>query len=168
MQTLTVAPTVSPTIVPSSAPTIAPTTLSTTTSPTTAPKRNNDSTNDKQAAVITVDEAKGAVIEFCKRPNIGVEASHIIKYDIEVQGTTYYYFDVIYSLLMGDPPSSNDNLPNWVYVSCKDGQLFEIIEEKLNKFSVGKKLTKSKQVLQSACIPTIAQIAIKGLWAEML
>lgn len=99
---------------------------------------------DKETKVkqelITVEEAQIAVEEFCRQPNIGVQASYCEDLNIKVDKTVYYYFDVIYGLLMGDSPDSDDMIDR-VFVSSKDKSLYEVIEDDDGTLSLGRRLS---------------------------
>lgn len=95
----------------------------------------------KATSVISAEEAENIVINTFKRPNIGAQAFHEEKNDIQVNGIEYYYFDIAYGLLMGDTPKDEDNLPSRVFINNKNKSIYEVIE-KNNSLTLGKQISK--------------------------
>lgn len=116
-------------------------------------KSNNSSVVKNQSIAskesISVDEAGALAEEFCRKPNIGVQASHNEKYDIIINNVKYYYFDMIYGLLMGDKPKAEDNVISQLFVSSADKSLFQAVEGKDGGYVLGKALKKPQTISES-------------------
>jgi hypothetical protein len=84
---------------------------------------------NKQKTLISIDEAKEIVEEFCKKPNIGASANHNKKFDILQNTNTYYFFNIDYGTLMGAKPTEKDNVITRLFINNNDKSIYEAIQK---------------------------------------
>jgi len=110
------------------------------------PRTTNDSNqvnSVENLSIISIEEAKKVAEEFCRKPNIGVQAFHDVKRDIVINNEKYYYFDMIYGLLMDDKSKAEDNVISELFVKSTDKSLYKAVEQSsdnITEYNLGNKL----------------------------
>lgn len=103
-------------------------------------------TPDADQAVISSEEAESTVEYLCRKPDIDVNAFHEQKYDLEVEGVKYYYFDILYGLAMAKSPELGDDdiLPR-AFVSSKDKSIYRAVKGPDDKWGLGGRIGEKLQ-----------------------
>lgn len=96
-------------------------------------------------AIISVAEAESTVEYLCRKPDIGVNVFHEQKYDLEIEGIKYYYFDILYGLTMAKSPELGGDILTRVFVSSKDKSIYLAVEGNDDKWDIGGRIGKELQ-----------------------